>query len=200
MAEIIKSTDKKAVQEAVRIFMSGGVVVYPTETSYGLGADATSNKAVKKVIALKKRAKTKKISIAFSDLKMAQKYLIITKDAERLAKAFLPGPLTLVVENRVKKKVGFRIPNNKLVRSMIKKLGKPITATSANISGEGDLYKIKDVMKIFDNKANLIIDGGNLKKRSTSTVFDVMERKILRKGPVSEKKILSVLNAYSRPT
>jgi L-threonylcarbamoyladenylate synthase len=83
---------------------------------------------------------------------------------------------------------------------MIKKLGKPITATSANISGEGDLYKIKDVMKIFDNKANLIIDGGNLKKRSTSTVFDVMERKILRKGPVSEKKILSVLNAYSRPT
>ena len=200
MAEIIKSTDKKAVQEAVRIFMSGGVVVYPTETSYGLGGDATSNKAVKKVIALKKRAKTKKISIAFSDLKMAQKYLIITKDAERLAKAFLPGPLTLVVENRVKKKVGFRIPNNKLVRSMIKKLGKPITATSANISGEGDLYKIKDVMKIFDNKANLIIDGGNLKKRSTSTVFDVMERKILRKGPVSEKKILSVLNAYSRPT
>jgi len=197
MTAIIKVTNKGAIGHAVSVLNSGGIVVYPTETSYGLGADATNDKAVKNIIRIKKRSKSKKISVAFSDIRMARKYLIITKNAEKLVKAFMPGPLTLIVESKNKptKKVGFRIPDNDFVRRLIRKFGKPITATSANISGRSDLYKIKDVIKIFNSKVDLIIDGGNLPKRKPSTIFDVLDKKILRKGPVSEKEIQEILNA-----
>ncbi len=195
MTEIIKTSSKKAVERAIYFLANGGVIVYPTETSYGLGADATKDAAVKKIIKIKRRIKSKKISIAFSDLRMAKKYLIITKNAEKLAKEFMPGPLTLAVESKTKpgKKIGFRIPDNTFVLSLIRKFGKPMTATSANISGKYDLYKIKDVVKIFDGKVDLIIDGGDLPKRKPSTVFDVIGKRILRKGPVSEKQIKEVL-------
>lgn len=185
----------QALQQSLQVLKEGGVVIYPTETLYGIGADATNDRAVEKVIRIKKRSKAKKISIAFSDLKMAKRYLVITKNAEKLAKAFMPGPLTLIVENRgkLRRKIGFRIPDNAFVRRLIRKLDKPITTTSANISGGRELYRIKDVIKAFGGKVDLIIDAGNLKKRKPSTVFDVAENKILRKGPVSEKEIRAVL-------
>lgn len=193
--EIIKVGNKKATERAVQVLSSGGLVIYPTETCYGIGADATNDAAVQKVIKIKKRSKSKKISIAFCDLKMARQYLIITKNAEKLAKAFMPGPLTLIVESKsnTKNKVGFRIPDNKEVLKIVKKLGKPITSTSANIAGDKEVYRIKDAAKIFDNKTDLILDGGILKKTKPSTVYDVAENKVLRKGPISEKQIDAVL-------
>jgi L-threonylcarbamoyladenylate synthase len=193
MTEVVKISNKGAIAKAVAILSSGGIVVYPTETCYGIGADATSDDAVKKVIRIKKRDKGKKISIAFSDLKMAKRYVVMTKRAEKLAKAFMPGPLTLIVESKGKKKVGFRVPDNNLVRRIIKKLGKPITTTSANISGKGELYKIRDVVKAFSGKADLILDAGNLPRKKPSTVFDTTNMKILRMGPISEKDIKSIL-------
>lgn len=193
--EIIKVSNKKAVAKAVEVLSKGGLIIYPTETLYGIGADASNDKAVKKVIAIKKRSKTKHILIAFSDLRMAKKYLVVTKKAELLAKAFMPGPLSLIVETKSRpvRKVGFRIPNNKFVLSLIRKLGKPITSTSANISGKENIYKIKDIIRLFDGKVDLIIDVGNMPKRKASTVFDVMENKTVRGGPVSEKQISEVL-------
>jgi L-threonylcarbamoyladenylate synthase len=193
MTEIIKVKNKEALTRAVDVLAKGGIIVYPTETSYGLGVDATDDRAVKKVVKIKKRGKGKKISVAFSDLKMARKYLVITKNAEKLAKAFLPGPITLIVESKSHSKVGFRIPDQPFVLRLIKKLGKPITATSANISGEDDLYRIRDVVKIFNGKVGLIIDSGNLAKRKPSTVYDVIDRKVIRKGPIPQKKIDAVL-------
>lgn len=192
-AEILKLNDKGAFR-AVQILSKGGIIVYPTETCYGLGADATNDEAVKKIIDLKKRDTGKKLSVAFSDIRMAKKYLVITKNAEKLIKEFMPGPLTLIVESKEQKRVGFRIPNNKFALKIIRKLGKPVTATSANISGEGEIYKIKDVIKIFDGKVDAIIDGGDLKKTKPSTIFCVVEDRILRKGPISEKKIRDILS------
>lgn len=207
MTEITKINSKDAVIRAVDTLNSGGTIIYPTETCYGLGADATNDSAVSNIVKIKKRSKSKRISAAFSDLNMARKYLVITKDAEKLAKAFMPGPLTLIVESKSRtngriedasdgstKKVGFRIPDNDFARSLIRKLGKPITSTSANISGDKELYRIKDVIKAFDGIVDLIVDAGNLPKRKPSTVYDVAERKILRKGPVSEKEIIQVLS------
>lgn len=191
--KIISVNDKEAMKLALEILSSGGMIIYPTETCYGLGADATNDKAVKKIIDIKKRSKSKKISVAFSDIRMAKDYLVVTKRAEKLIKAFMPGPLTLIVESKKKKRVGFRIPGNEFALRLIKKFGKPITATSANISGEGELYKIKDVIKTFDKKVELILDSGNLSKTKPSTVYCVVEDRILRKGPVSEKKIREVL-------
>lgn len=195
-AKIVKVSNKDAVAEAVAVLGNGGLVIYPTETCYGIGADATNDGAVKSVITVKRRSAQKKISIAFSDIRMARKYLVVTKNAEKLAKAFMPGPLTLVVESKNKpaKKVGFRIPDDKIVLRIIRKLGKPITTTSANIAGKQPLYRIKNVTKIFDGKVDLILDAGDLKKTMPSTVYDVLDGKILRKGPVSEKRIRAVLS------
>jgi len=196
-SELMKTRDKNALPRTVDILSSGGIITYPTETCYGLGADATNDAAVKRIIHAKKRIKEKKISIAFSDIRMAKHYLVIIKNAEKLIKAFMPGPLMLIVESKSKpqRKVGFRIPDNKFILRLIRKFGKPITTTSANISGKAELYKIKDVIKTFNGKVDLILDGGNLPKTRPSTVYDVVDKKILRKGPISEKKIREVLNA-----
>lgn len=194
--EIIKAMHRKAVTKAAEVLGKGGIIIYPTETLYGIGVDATDDKAVKEVIAIKKRSKTKHMLIAFSDLKMAKKYLVITKKAELLAEAFMPGPLGLIVETKSKpvRRVGFRIPDNKFVLSLIRKLGKPITSTSANISGKEDLYKIKDIIKTFNGKVGMIIDAGNLPKRKASTVFDTATMRVVREGPISEKQILAALS------
>lgn len=205
--EILKITDKKTISRAVDVLAKGGIIIYPTETVYGVGADATNDKAVKKVITVKKRSASKHIIIAVSDLKMAKNYAIITKKAEILTKTFMPGPLTIVVEAKTKlkdvkrqaarRRIRFRIPDNKFVLSVIRKFGKPITTTSANISGGENIYKIKDIIKTFDGKVDMIIDGGNIPKRKPSTVFDTIKMKVVREGPVSEKQIIATLKAYS---
>ena len=192
--EILKINNSTIVK-AVHVLSKGGIIIYPTETVYGIGADATNDKAVKKVIDVKKRLPSKHIIVAVSDLKMAKKYAVVTKKAEILAKKFMPGPLTLVVESKSRpaRKIRFRIPDNKFVLSIIRKFGKLITTTSANISGRENLYKIKDIIKSFDGKVDMIIDAGNIPKRKPSTVFDVLEGKVVREGSISEKKILDAL-------
>jgi len=196
--EVLKA-GKKAASRSAEVLAGGGMIIYPTETVYGIGADATSDKAVKKVIAVKKRSPSKHIIIAVSDLRMARKYAIITKKVELLAKAFMPGPLTLILEskeptrNAARRRIRFRMPDNKFVLSLIRKFGKPITTTSANISGGENLYKIKDIIKTFDGKVDLIIDAGNIPKRRPSTVFDTIEMKVVREGSISEKQILAAL-------
>ena len=196
--EVLKA-GKKAASRSAEVLAGGGMIIYPTETVYGIGADATSDKAVKKVIAVKKRSPSKHIIIAVSDLRMARKYAIITKKVEILAKAFMPGPLTLILEskeptrNAARRRIRFRMPDNKFVLSLIRKFGKPITTTSANISGGENLYKIKDIIKTFDGKVDLIIDAGNIPKRRPSTVFDTIEMKVVREGSISEKQILAAL-------
>jgi len=193
--EILKINNSKAVAKAVNVLSKGGIIIYPTETVYGIGVDATNDRAVKKVIAVKKRSPTKHIIVAVSDLRMAKRYAVVTRKAEVLTKTFMPGPLTLVVETKSRpvRKIRFRIPDNKFIRSVIRKLDKPITTTSANISGSENLYKIKDIINIFDGKVDMIIDAGNIPKRKPSTVFDVLEEKVVREGPISEKKILDAL-------
>ena len=192
--EIIKINSSKAITSAVKVLEKGGIIIYPTETLYVVGADATSDEAVRKVIIVKKRSESKHIIIAVSDMRMAKRYAVVTKKAEMLTKAFMPGPLTLVVTAKSDgRKIRYRIPDNKFVRSLIRKLDKPITTTSANISGKENLYKINGIIKVFDGKVDIIIDGGNIPKRKPSTVYDVLEGKILRKGPISEKQIQTAL-------
>lgn len=184
---------KEAIEEAIKTLKRGGVIVYPTETSYGLGADYTNKRAIKKIFKIKKRA-DKKLSVIVSSLFVIKKYAIIDEDAEKLVREFMPGPLTLVVKKREKGTIAFRISSNEIAFSIAKKFKKPIIATSANISGLGDNYEIKKIREIFEDKVDLIIDGGNLRKRKPSTIYDVENRKILREGPITEKMINRVLN------
>ena len=181
---IIKK-DKETAIKAVEVLKKGGLVIYPTETLYGIGADATNFRAVKKLTAYKNRPFGKPYSIAVTDKKMAEEYVELNSTARNLYKEFLPGPVTIV--SRGKHKVargvesedgtlGIRIPDVKLVTEIVKKLAKPITATSANASYKKRPYSVTDVLENISEKQkkliDLIIDAGQLPHKEPSTVID----------------------------
>jgi L-threonylcarbamoyladenylate synthase len=206
--KVIKNNEK-ALDLAVAALKNGGLVIYPTETLYGIGVDATNSKAVKKLAEYKDRPLGKPYSIAVTNQKMAQEYVELNETAKNLYKEFLPGPLTIISKDKGKTApgveseggtLGIRIPDYKLVTDIIKKLGKPITATSANASYKKRPYKISDVLEnISDKQKNLIdliIDAGSLPKNEPSTVIDTTLDDLitLRQGKIrlsSESKILS---------
>jgi len=206
--QIVKKGEK-AVDAAVGILKKGGLVIYPTETLYGVGVDATNPKAVKKLIKYKDRPIGKPYSIAVSGQKMAQRYVELNKTAKNLYKEFLPGPLTIISKSKHKTApgvesedgtLGIRIPDYKLVTDIVKKLGKPITATSANASYKKRPYKISDILESIGNKQkdliDLVIDAGKLPKNEPSTVIDTTldDLVTLRQGKIrlsSESKIFS---------
>lgn len=178
----------------------GAVIVYPTETCYGIGCIVENKEAVKKVYEIKKRSRKKALPIIVSDLGMAGKYCYITRDAERLVRKFMPGPLSLVVRKKKrvpdivsKGTVSFRISSNEFAGDLCKKLGKALVATSANIEGEAEIYSGEEVIRQFMDKADIVVVQGDLRKRMPSTVFDVEKGKVLRKGPVSWREIKKAL-------
>jgi len=182
--KIIKN-DEMATEAALTVLKNGGLVVYPTETLYGIGADATNSGAVKKLTEYKNRPFGKPYSIAVLDEKMAEKYVELNETAKNLYREFLPGPLTVISRGLHKVApgvesedgtLGIRIPDYKLVLNIVKKFGKPITSTSANASYKKRPYKISDILENISNKQkdliDLIIDAGVLPPNDPSTVID----------------------------
>ena len=206
--QVIKN-NKGAVTAAVNSLKNGGLVVYPTETLYGIGADATNPGAVKKLTAYKDRPFGKPYSIAVTDLKMAEKYIELNTSARNLYKEFLPGPLTVISKGKHKVAMGvesedgtlgIRVPDYKLVIDIVRKFGKPITATSANASYKKRPYKISDILENISDKQkrliDLIIDVGELPHNEPSTVIDTTldDPVALRQGKIkltNKNEILS---------
>jgi len=195
----------KVVEQAADVIKKGGVVVTPTETSYALAADATSEAAVKKIIELKSGKLEKRgISIIVSDLRMAKNYTKLEPEAEFLAQSFMPGPLTLIVDKQNLAEtisdsgIAFGISGNLVARLLSQESELPITATGAHAAGEPPVYKIEEVKQKFNGKVDLIIDGGNLPPVMPATVLDMREKppKIVRDGPLSSKEILSQLEYF----
>ncbi len=208
--EIIKIKNKEAaikraaIEKAIAVLKKGGLIIYPTETCYGIGANATNLAAVKKVLEFKGSRGGKAISIAVDGRKMAEKYVEINDTAENFYQQFLPGPLTVVSKSkgRVVKSLevgrgtlGIRIPNYRLVLDLIRALGKPITSTSANTSGKKTPYCLRDVLKYTTKKrldlVELFLDVGRLPYNPPSTVVDTTlnETKVLRQGEIKIKAI-----------
>lgn len=196
--------NKNTIEEATEVLRNGGLVVYPTETLYGIGADATNPKAVRKLTEYKNRPFGKPYSIAVTDQKMAEKYVELNEAAKNLYREFLPGPLTIISKGKHKVAsgvesedgtLGIRIPDYKLVTDIVKTFGKPITATSANASHKKRPYKISDILENIGDKQkeliDLIIDAGELPRNEPSTVIDTTldEPVTLRQGEIkfSEK-------------
>ncbi len=185
---ILKSNDKRTTETALSILKKGGIIIYPTETQYGMGADVINVKAIKKIFSAKARPPEKKVIWAFSDVKMIKKHFSLNRQQEKIVNKLMPGPFTLVINGQ-----GFRIPANKAAIKIIRKFGRPITTTSANISGKETPNKIKDIIELFEGKVDMIIHAGDLKKSKPSTVFNWNTKEILRKGPISKKEIYSLL-------
>lgn len=177
----------------------GGVVIFPSDTVYGLLVDAENEQAVKKLIAFKNRPPGKPISVFISDMDMLEEATNTNPDQKRILQELLPGPFTVVLSSKhtvskllesEKGTLGVRLPNYKPVNDLIKKYGKPVTATSANIGGRSPHYSVESLLADLSNEKkaliDLIVDGGKLPRNKPSTIIDLTkpEIKILRHGDV----------------
>jgi L-threonylcarbamoyladenylate synthase len=194
------------IQQAVRELTAGGVVVYPTDTVYGLGADATNPAAVERVRQLKGRDAKKPILALVADLAMLEAYAKVTPLARALAGRFLPGPLTLVLEARDDRlaaiqaadgSLGFRIPDHPTCTQLIQCFGKPITSTSVNRSGEPQARQVADMVQSLQlgvATVDCLLDAGELPVSAPSTVVDARgsEIQLLREGVITKGVLASV--------
>jgi L-threonylcarbamoyladenylate synthase len=181
----IKKDKDLAIKKAVKTLKDGGLIVYPTETCYGLGGDATNPKALAKIMEYKTLRGSKPISIAVADRKMAEQYVEINEMADNIYKNYLPGPITVISMSKgalvppvvsIQGAVGVRYPDYDFTLELIEKFGKPITATSANVSYKSPPYSIDKLLKNLPKKSlkqiELFLDGGQLPKNQPSTVLD----------------------------
>ena len=195
----------KEIEEAANIIKNGGIVIFPTETVYGIGANGLDEKAVKRIYEVKKRDYNKPISLLVSDFQMIEKLTKDITDIEyRIMRAFFPGPLTIIL----KKKdiipsivtsggdtVGIRMPEGDLARKLVELSGVPIATPSANISGKRSGTNLKEIMKDFKGKVDFYIDGGESKLGLASTIVKIIDNKvhILREGSITKEEIEKVL-------
>ena len=193
--------------EAAHALKKDGVVLYPTDTLYGLGAAAFSNTAVDKIYAIKGREENKPIHAIVSDLGMAGRYGIVDDRVRKIAEELPMGKLTFIVPKRIGttggilrglKTFGFRIPDNTFCLAMIRAFGGPITATSANRSGEKTPNGIGAIFTQLGMNVGFLdiaVNGGDLPASLPSTVIDCTGKKIkiLREGAVSEKDVMRAL-------
>lgn len=196
------------VEDGARLLRRGLVVAFPTDTSYALGVDATNPRAVLRLYRTKERTFKKPVHVVVPSLSYARRLTVWPPAARALARAFWPGPLTLVLRLRSKnpslKKLtggtgylGLRFPKQRFARDLCRRLGHPVTATSANPSGRlggVDSYSKDEVLAQFEgrrHRPDAVIDGGRLPRRKPSTVVrvDGGSVEILREGPISAGRI-----------
>ncbi len=197
--------DTGVVQEAAAVLRSGGVIVYPTETLYGLGADARNPEAVRRVFEIKKRPPDRAVTVILGSEDMLDEVVSSVPElARELTDVFWPGPLTLVLPARSDlptlllaggTTIGVRVPGDYLCRALSKELGGPITATSANISGGPDLIDPGDIERVLGEEVDLLIDAGPARSRVPSTVALVTDRsvRVLREGRIRVEELRKVV-------
>ena len=190
-----KNPDKDVLKRAVAIIKKGGLVAFPTETVYGLGADYMNKKAIQKLYKVKKRPKNKPFTIHISNLAELDKMSCeISLFLKHLIERFWPGPLTLILKTNSGEKIGIRMPRNRLALEFISMCSNPIVAPSANISGRRPPRNAEDVLKDLDGKIDLLLDGGTTDIGVESTVVDasMFPYKILREGAIPKSQIADV--------
>jgi L-threonylcarbamoyladenylate synthase len=207
------SPDEAVLKQAARLILKGGVVVCPTDTGYAFSANALDAGAVARVFDLKGRHYSNPIHVAVSSIAEADRYARVDEAARYLAGHYLPGALTLVLPRREivpamlvagRDTVGIRIPDNKTILGLAKMTDRPLTATSANISGKPTPYTIGEVVGSLGEsveKVALILDQGQLKHREVSTIVDLSVRppQLIRQGVISWLEIREALKLHQGP-
>ena len=181
---------KNQIKHAIKTLEEGNILIYPTDTLYGLGADATCTSAIEKINNLKKR-KTP-LSIMIGTLTEITQYAVVELNIMKELKKIFPGPFTALLESKrtnlshlvqnQSNKIGIRIPNNKFCLDLLKKYKKPIITTSVNVHGEKSLNEAEEIEKKF-SKINIYYQNNNLDSKG-STIIDFTEKppKLIRKG------------------
>jgi len=196
--------EKDEIRKAVEMLRNGGVVVFPTETAYGIAADATNSRAVEKVMAIKGRVAGKAPPLIVADLKMAEKHALLSPIFDQLISKLWPGPLTIVSPIRKESTlsplvvqdntIAVRVSSHPIAHALSQALGVPIVATSANLAGEPACYDIESIKKQFNFQLlqpDLYLDDGVLPMRQPSTIIAEKNGRIvvLRQGEIEIPKL-----------
>ncbi len=186
----IDKVDEKLINEAVDVLADGGVVLYPTDTVYGLGANIFNGRSVRRVFEIKQRSLLKPLSILVSDTRAIDLVAKVSLKQKEVINQYLPGPYTFILNKRKivprvvtsgSVFVGVRVPDNKLACGLANLF--PITTTSANLSDEDVLSTPKEILEQLDCDVDLVIDVGELNSNHASKIVDLSGRnpKIIRK-------------------
>ncbi|MFB6190093.1 MAG: L-threonylcarbamoyladenylate synthase [Candidatus Nanohaloarchaea archaeon] len=195
----MKGELENQVEKARDVIEDGGLVIFPTETAYGIAADVLNPAAVERVYKVKQRPREKKLTAVVNSLEQAEEHAELTESEKKVVEELMPGPLTLVTEKKpgvpdvLNDEFVFRIPGSEVARKLAAR--GPITATSANISGEETSYRVKDISQELREKVDHIIDAGELEPSDTSTIAEVNNSDVAihRRGPVTREDIEEVL-------
>jgi len=193
------------LKQAAKHIKEGNIVVFPTETVYGIGTNALDEEAVKKLYKIKKRDINKPISILVSNMEMVNQIAKdITEVEYKIMEKFFPGPLTIILKKKDivpdivtagKDTVGVRMPSGEIARKLVEMAGVPIAAPSANISGEPSGTNLHEIKKHFEEKVDFYIDGGDSEIGLASTIVQVVDGKpvILRQGSITLEEINNLI-------
>jgi L-threonylcarbamoyladenylate synthase len=193
-------SDTAAMDAALVTLRRGGVVVYPTETLYGLGVDATNPSALHRLVTLKVRQAGKPISVLVSDAEMLNGIVVeIPKAAGRLMHAFWPGPLTIVLRARAEVSevltagsgtIGVRISSHPQAAELVRRLGRPLTTPSANPAGARPPVSVEAARAYFGDQVDVYVDAGTLPGEPASTVVEMTgELRVVREGAIPESAL-----------
>lgn len=182
----VADSDLDAAADAIR---AGELVVYPTETVYGLGADALDTDAIERAFAAKGRERSKPMSLGVPSVDAATDYVRASDRERAFMREFLPGPVTVVCEKRDvvpdaltggRERVGVRVPDHDVALALLERVA-PVTATSANVSGHPSVREVADLDEGFRERVSVVLDGGRT-EGTESTVVDVARGEIIRRG------------------
>jgi len=194
------------IAEAARIIRNGGVVVFPTRSLYGLGADAFNAKAVNRIFHIKQRPVNKPILVLIKDKDELERFAsLVPPAATAIMERIWPGRVSIVFQAKEglstnltagTKKIGIRLPGHNIAYTLVKAAGGPITGTSANLSGSAGCFQINDLDEKIVDSVDLILDAGPLKGGAGSTIVDVTGDAplILRQGELPAKDIFNVID------
>ena len=182
--------DMDLISEVIDIMAKGGVILYPTDTVYGLGANIFNNDGVQRIYEIKKRDPSKPLSVLVQDTESLKLIADLNRNSREIVNKWLPGPFTFILNKKkivspyvsASAKVGVRIPDYKIARALASLF--PITTTSANITNECTLSNPQDILKQIGDTVDLVIDVGDLDKAKPSTVIDLSSSKptLVRNG------------------
>ena len=190
-----KNPDPAVIAQVADVLRCGGVIIYPTDTCYGLGADPRSLRSKQRIAKIKHRDESKKYSVISKDIPEIEKLAIVNDEQRLILTSHLPGPFTFILlaaylQFLHSNTVGFRVPNYAITQQLSSSFGKPFISTSANFSGQPAIYSIGNIHSDFlelletDELPDLVLDAGNLPLNPPSTVVDLVSKPpvIIRQG------------------
>lgn len=187
--------DENELKNTINVINNGGIVIFPTDTVYGIASNIDDEKAISNLFELKGRNDNKPICVLTSSVNKIEKVAYIKNKELELITKYMPGALTIILDkkedisNRLTSNlqtIGVRIPNNEIALNILKYIEKPLATTSANLSGNQPATKLEELVDEFNGKVDIIIDGGitDLKQSSTIIKVENNEIKVLREGTV----------------